>query len=63
MVGGLCTLMGFYLSPLHRDGAGQCQGARGRKNGRDFPFPLPSGSRGPSSWGDGVEKGESSEVN
>lgn len=64
MVGGLCTLMGFYLSPLHRDGGGQCQGVGGRKNGRGFPFPPPSGSRGPSSSGGmGWKRGGSLEVN
>lgn len=61
MVGGLCTLMGFYLSPLHRDGGGQ-SGSWGKEEWESFlSFPHLA-LLAPAPLGDGVERG-SSEVN
>ena len=56
MVGGLCTLMGFYLSPLHRDGGGQ-SGSWGKEEWKGFlSFPHLA-LLAPAPRGDGVEKG------
>lgn len=38
---GLCTLMGFYLSPLHRDGGWAVSGSWGKEEWKRFSFPSP----------------------
>lgn len=62
MVGGLCTLMGFYLSPLHRDGGWAVSGSWGKEEWKRFSFPSPIWLSWPQLLGGWGGKGESSEV-
>lgn len=57
MVGGLCTLMGFYLSPLHRDGGWAVSGSWGKEEWKRFSFPSPIWLSWPQLLGMGWKRG------